>query len=49
MRTMRKDNRGFESERQVVKRRRRELGGSVVDKLERRDEASRGIEGSESI
>lgn len=46
---MRKDRRGFDRERQVVRRRRRELGGSVVDRLDKRDEASRGMDGSKSI
>lgn len=46
---MRKDKRGFDSERQVVRRRLRELGGSVVDRVERRDEASRGMDGSSCI
>ena len=45
---MRKDRRGFDNERQVVRRRRRELGGSVVDRVDRRDEASRGMDGSGS-
>lgn len=45
---MRKDRRGFDSERQVARRRLRDLGGSVVDRVERREEASRGMDGSSS-
>ena len=39
---MRKERRGFERERQVVSSRRKDLAGMVEDKVERRDEASRG-------
>ena len=46
---MRKERRGFDSERQVVRRRLRELGGSVDERVDRRDEASRGMDGSGSV
>lgn len=45
---MRKERRGFERARYVVNRRRRDRGGSDEDRVERREEASAGINGSGS-
>ncbi len=46
VRTIKKERRGFERERQVVSSRRRDVAGMVEDKVERRDDASRGRGGS---
>ena len=42
VRTIKNDRRGFERERQVVSSRRRDVAGMVEDRVERRDDASRG-------
>ena len=47
--TIRKERRGFERERQVVSSRRRDVAGMVEDKVERREDASRGREASASV
>lgn len=42
VRTIKNERRGFERERQVVSSRRSDVAGMVEDKVERRDDASRG-------
>ena len=42
VRIIKKERRGFERERQVVSSRRRDVAGMVEDKVESRDDASRG-------
>ena len=49
VKTIKKERRGFERERQVVSSRRRDVAGIVEDKVERRDDASRGREVSALI
>ena len=43
VRTIKAESRGFERDRQVVSKRRREAAGMAEEILERREDASRGI------
>lgn len=42
VKTIRAESRGFDRERQVVRSRRMEVAGMAEDRVERREEASRG-------
>ena len=47
--TIRNERRGFERERQVVSSRRKDVAGMVEDRVERREDASRGRGASASV